>query len=37
MGTFYTGCKVENVAERERSAAIPKVLVDTGSETTWIP
>lgn len=37
MGTFYTGCRVENVAERTKGAAIPKVLVDTGSEYTWVP
>ncbi len=37
MGTFYTGCRIENVAERSRGALIPKILVDTGSEYTWVP
>ena len=37
MGTFYTGCRIENVAERSRGAALPKILVDTGSEYTWVP
>jgi predicted aspartyl protease len=37
MGTFYTGCRIENVAERSRGASIPKVLVDTGSGYTWVP
>ena len=37
MGTFYTGCRIENVAERSKGAAIPKMLVDTGSEYTWVP
>jgi len=37
MGTFYTGCRIENVAERSKGAAIPKLLVDTGSEYTWVP
>jgi predicted aspartyl protease len=37
MGTFYTGCKVENVVQRTRGATIPKLLVDTGSEYTWVP
>jgi predicted aspartyl protease len=37
MGTFYTGCRIENVAERSKGAAIAKVLVDTGSEYTWVP
>lgn len=37
MGTFHVGCKLENIADRSKSATIPKVLVDTGSEYTWIP
>ncbi|HSK74781.1 MAG TPA: hypothetical protein VK892_23990 [Pyrinomonadaceae bacterium] len=36
MGTFYIKCKVENIADRKKSAVIPKILVDTGSELTWI-
>lgn len=36
MGTFHIKCKVENIADRKKSAVIPKVLVDTGSELTWI-
>jgi predicted aspartyl protease len=37
MGTFFTRCKVENVIDRARSAIMPKMLIDTGSEYTWIP
>ncbi|MEK6299880.1 MAG: retroviral-like aspartic protease family protein [Acidobacteriota bacterium] len=37
MGTFYTRCKVENILDRTKSAIIPKLLVDTGSDYTWIP
>ena len=37
MGTFHTKCKIENVADRSKSAVLPKVLVDTGSEYTWVP
>jgi len=37
MGTFYTRCKVENSVDRVRSAIVPKLLVDTGSDYTWIP
>jgi len=37
MGTFYTRCKIENSVDRARSAVIPKILVDTGSEYTWVP
>jgi predicted aspartyl protease len=37
MGTFYIKCKVENIADRKKSSVIPKMLVDTGSELTWVP
>lgn len=40
MGTFAIRCKVENVVDRDKSAVLPKMLVDTGSEhanSTWIP
>lgn len=37
MGTFHTRCKLENSVDRSRSAVIPKLLVDTGSEYTWVP
>jgi predicted aspartyl protease len=36
MGTFYTNCKVTNHVDRKKSAEIPKMLVDTGAEFTWI-
>jgi predicted aspartyl protease len=37
MGTFHTGCRVENHVQRSRSVEIPRLLVDTGSEYTWVP
>lgn len=37
MGTFYTRCKIENAVDRTKSAVIAKILVDTGSEYTWVP
>jgi predicted aspartyl protease len=37
MGTFYVGCKIENVANRDKSATVGKLLVDTGSDYTWLP
>ena len=37
MGTFHVGARVENVVERTKGATIPKLLVDTGSEYTWVP
>ena len=36
MGTFYVGCHVEHHVHRKRCARITKMLVDTGSEYTWI-
>lgn len=36
MGTFYTGCKVENTIDRGKPATIRKILVDTGNELSWI-
>ncbi|HZL12608.1 MAG TPA: retroviral-like aspartic protease family protein [Verrucomicrobiae bacterium] len=36
MGTFYTSCKVENHIDRRKSVEVPKLLVDTGAEFTWI-
>jgi len=37
MGTFYTGCRIENVADRSKGAKLSKLLVDTGREYTWVP
>jgi predicted aspartyl protease len=37
MGTFRVGCRVENIADRDRSAKVEKLLVDTGSDYTWLP
>jgi len=36
MGTFSVPCRVANVVDRTRSADLPQVLVDTGSEYTWV-
>lgn len=36
MGTFYVGCQIENHIERDRKVKVNKLLVDTGSEFTWI-
>src|SRR5437667_2927785 len=36
MGAFHTRCKIENPVERKRSALLEKLLVDTGSEFTWV-
>jgi predicted aspartyl protease len=37
MGTFYTSCRIENSTDRTKAVRIPKLLVDTGSEYTWVP
>ena len=37
MGTFFTACVVQNHSERNKLYRVPKMLVDTGSEYTWIP
>ena len=37
MGTLHVKCTVTNVGDRKRSASVAKILVDTGSEYTWIP
>jgi len=36
MGTFYVRCKIENHVDRSKSVLVPKLLVDTGSDYTWI-
>src|SRR5262245_49514103 len=36
MGTFYVGCRVQNHRYPQKSAVVPKLLVDSGSEFTWI-
>ena len=37
MGVFYVDCSVANLAEREKSVSIEELIVDTGSEFTWLP
>ncbi len=37
MGRFHAACKVQNHVDRSKSVRIGKLLVDTGSEHTWIP
>ena len=36
MGTFHTSCTVQHTVDRGQIVEIPKVLVDTGSEYTWV-
>ena len=37
MGTFYLSGEVAGIASAERFVTVPKMLVDCGSEFTWIP
>jgi predicted aspartyl protease len=37
MGTFHVQLQIENIARRSQHATLGKVLVDTGSEYTWVP
>lgn len=37
MGTFYVGALIENHTDRKKQARVSKLLVDTGSEHTWLP
>jgi predicted aspartyl protease len=36
MGTFTVGCRVANIIDRSKTVSIDRLLVDTGSEYTWI-
>lgn len=36
-GTFYAKCKIENAVDRLRPSILQRLLVDTGSEFTWVP
>ena len=37
MGTFTIGCLIKNLVDREKTIRITRIMVDTGSEATWIP
>ncbi len=37
IGTFRIGCRIENIADRAKTAMVEKLLVDTGSDYTWLP
>jgi len=37
MGSFTVGCLIKNHLDREKTVRIPQLMVDTGSEATWIP
>jgi predicted aspartyl protease len=36
VGTFSVPCRVSNIVDRSRSVEIPAMLVDTGSEYSWV-
>ena len=37
MGSVFTSCRVEHHTNREKRFRVAKLLVDTGSEFTWLP
>ena len=37
MGVFYVDCVVESIEDHAKRVRIDKLLVDTGSEYTWLP
>lgn len=37
MGAFRVNCTIQNVASPAKSTAIKQLIVDAGSEFTWIP
>ena len=37
MDKFFTACTVQNHSDRKKQYRVPKILVDTGREYTWIP
>src|SRR5258708_2373552 len=37
MGTFRVDCTIENWTAGAKSATVPGMLVDSGSEHTWVP
>ncbi len=37
MGTFYVKGRIEHMVRRGKSVDLPQMLVDTGSEHTWVP
>lgn len=37
MGTFYVTGRIEHIVRRTKSVDLPQMLVDTGSEHTWVP
>ena len=37
MGTFRVGCRIQHIADRAKVAKVEKLLVDTGSDYTWLP
>ena len=36
MGTFSVGCRIENSVDRAKGMNLRRILVDTGSEYTWV-
>jgi predicted aspartyl protease len=36
MGLVYTNCEIANPARETKTVAVPRLMVDTGAEATWV-
>lgn len=36
MGRFSVRCRISNIVDRSQSVELPQLLVDTGSEYSWV-
>lgn len=37
MGSFHVDCDVANIRNQKRVITVPKMLVDSGAECSWVP
>jgi predicted aspartyl protease len=37
MGTFRVGCRIQHISDTSKVAKVPNLLVNTGSDYTWLP
>jgi predicted aspartyl protease len=37
MGAFYVDCEIASLRSPSRAIIVPKMLVDTGAEASWVP
>ena len=37
MGTFRVNCRIQHIADQDKKTKVENLLVDTGSDYTWLP